>query len=52
MEKDIEQSATRRLSERGPPRWATAGHLRIEQMQDAKVELCKGWYILSGVNLR
>lgn len=40
MEKDVEQAATRRLCERGPPSVAaagagsrpTAGHLGIEQM--------------------
>lgn len=55
MEKGVEQAATRRLSERGPPRVAaagpgnrpTAGHLGIEQ--EVKVELCKGWCILCRV---
>ena len=48
MEEDVEQAATRRLRERGPPRMAAAGtgsrptaeHLRVEQMQGSKVEIC------------
>lgn len=45
MEEDVEQAATSRLCERGPPRMAaagtgniaTAGHLGIDQIQGSKV---------------
>lgn len=48
MEEDVEQAATGRLCERGPPRRGaadtgnrpTARHLRVEQMQGSKGETC------------
>lgn len=49
MEEDVEQAATGRLCERGPPRMKaaagpgdrpTAGHLWIKQTEGSKVEIC------------
>ena len=48
MKEDVEQAATGRLCESGPPSRAaagtgdrpTAGHLRVEQMKGSKVEIC------------
>ena len=42
VEEDVEQAATGRLCESGPPSRAAAGHLRAEQVRGSKGEICWG----------